>query len=131
MVSIWLCRLPTHCFICLRIFVINPGSSRGFPVAQTVKNLPARWETWVRSLGQEDPLENEMAIHSSMLAWRTPWTDILVGYSPWGCKESDTTEPQTHWQLKSLGKEVEKTKPCSAVISPSFLYSVLQSRSEL
>jgi len=41
-------------------------------VAQTVKNLPAKWETWVRSLGWEDPLEEGMAIHSSILAWRIP-----------------------------------------------------------
>ena len=39
-------------------------------VAQTVKNLPATWETWVRSLGREDPLEEGMATHSSILAWR-------------------------------------------------------------
>ena len=41
-------------------------------VAQTVKNLPAMWETWVRSLGWEDPLEEGMATHSSILAWRIP-----------------------------------------------------------
>ena len=40
-----------------------------------VKNLPAMTETWVRSLGQEDPLEKEMAIHSSILAWEIPWTE--------------------------------------------------------
>ena len=44
-------------------------------VAQMVKNLPATWETWVRSLGQEDPLEEGMAIHSSILAWRIPWIE--------------------------------------------------------
>ena len=49
-------------------------------VAQLVKNLPAIQETWVRSLGWEDPLEKEMATHSSILAWKIPWTD-LVGYS--------------------------------------------------
>ena len=40
-----------------------------------VKRLPAMWETWVQSLGQEDPLEKEMATHSSILAWRIPWTE--------------------------------------------------------
>ena len=40
-----------------------------------VKNLPAMQETWALSLGQEDPLEKEMAIHSSILAWRIPWTE--------------------------------------------------------
>ena len=45
-----------------------------FLVAQTVKNLPAMWETWVQFLGQEDPLEEEMTAHSSILAWEIPWT---------------------------------------------------------
>ena len=45
-------------------------------VAQRIKHLPAMWETWVQSLGQEDPLEKEMAIHSSILAWRIPWTEM-------------------------------------------------------
>ena len=44
-------------------------------VAQMVKRLPAMQETWVRSLGREDPLEKEMATHSSILAWRIPWTE--------------------------------------------------------
>ena len=57
-----------------------------------VKNLPAKQEIWVRSLGQEDSLEMEMATHSSTLAWEIPWTEDLVGYSPWDCKELDTTE---------------------------------------
>ena len=42
---------------------------------QTVKRLPAMWETRVRFLGREDPLEKEMAIHSSTLAWKIPWTE--------------------------------------------------------
>ena len=44
-------------------------------VAQTVKNLPAMQETWVSSLGQKDPLEKGMSTHSSILAWRIPWTE--------------------------------------------------------
>ena len=44
------------------------------PIAQSVKNLPAMQETWVRSLGREDPLEKEMATYSSILAWKIPWT---------------------------------------------------------
>ena len=47
---------------------------------------------WVQSLGWEDPLEKEMATHSNMLAWEIPWTEEPGGYSPWGCKELDTTE---------------------------------------
>ena len=58
-----------------------------------VKNLPAMQETWVRTLGQEDPLEKAMAIHFSVLAWRIPWTEEPGRlYSPWGLKELDTTE---------------------------------------
>ena len=56
-------------------------------VAQLVKNLPAMWETWVRSLGWEDPLEKGKATHSSILAG-----EFHGLYSPWGCKESNTTE---------------------------------------
>ena len=44
-------------------------------VAQTVKHLPTMWETWVQSLGREDPLEKDMATHSSILAWKIPWTE--------------------------------------------------------
>ena len=46
-------------------------------MAQTVKRLPAMRETWVRFLGREDPLEKEMAIHSSTLAWKIPWMEEL------------------------------------------------------
>ena len=53
-------------------------------------------ETWVQSLGQEDPLEKEMAPHSSTLAWKIPCTEEVVGYSPQGRKESDTTEQLSH-----------------------------------
>ena len=55
-------------------------------MAQLVKNLPAMWETWVRSLGWEDPLEKGKATHSSILAWRIPWTIVR------GVTESDTTD---------------------------------------
>jgi len=67
-------------------------SLRASLVAQRLKHLPAMWETWVRSLGQEDPLEKEMATHSSILAWRIPWTEELGGLQSMGRKESDTTE---------------------------------------
>jgi len=48
-------------------------------------------ETQARSLGQEDPLKKVMATHSSILAWRIPWTEDLPGYSPWDGKELDMT----------------------------------------
>ena len=54
--------------------------------------MPVMQETQLQSLDQEDPLEKGMATHSSILAGRIPWTEEPVGYSPWGHKESDTTE---------------------------------------
>ena len=64
-----------------------PGGGIGYPlqyswtslVAQLVKNPPAMWETWVWFLGWEDPLEQGMATHSSILAWRIPWTVYIHG----------------------------------------------------
>ena len=53
-------------------------------MAQRLKRLPAMWETWVRSLGQGDPLEKEMATHSSIVAWRIPWTEELGGLESMG-----------------------------------------------
>ena len=53
-------------------------------VAQKLKRLPAMRETWVRSLGQEDPLEKEMATHSTILAWRIPWMEETCGLQSTG-----------------------------------------------
>ena len=64
-------------------------------------------ETWVQSLGWEDPLEEGMATHSSILAWRIPWIEEPGGlYTPRGHKESDTTEPRTTAQHRVGGGEV-------------------------
>ena len=90
-----------------------PGSGRspekgiGYPlqyswaslVALTVKNPSAKQETWVRSLDWKDPLEEGMATHSSILAWRL----FMAGYSPW-CKESDTTEQLTTAQHRRMSR---------------------------
>ena len=57
-------------------------------VAQMVKTLPAMQETWVRSLGQEDPLEKGMATHSSILAWRIPWTEEPGRWVVWNFQKS-------------------------------------------
>ena len=56
--------------------------SWSFLVAWLVKNLPAMRETWVRALAWEDPLEKEMAIHSSTIAWKIPWTEELAIFPP-------------------------------------------------
>ena len=91
-----------HCFLFFPIYLPwsdgnqMPWSSSfwmlSFKLASSVKRLPTIRETWVWSLGQEDPLEKEMETHYSNLAWKIPWTKSLVGYIPWGCKESNTTE---------------------------------------
>ena len=54
------------------------------PVAQMVKNLPAIQETWVQSLGQEDPLEKEKATYSTIIAWKIPWTEEPDGLCSMG-----------------------------------------------
>ena len=88
----------------------NPGEWIGYPlqyswaslVAQTLKNPPATWETWVQSLGWENPLEEGMVTHSSILAWRIPmdrrtWRDTIHGVA-----ELDTTEWLSTAQHKDL-----------------------------
>ena len=73
------------------LYILNIDSlvaQRTSPVAQTVKNLPAMLETWIQYLGQEDPLEKEMAIHSIILAWRTPWTEELGGLKSRGLQRA-------------------------------------------
>ena len=70
----------------------SPGEGIGYPlqyswaslVVQLVKNPPAMWETWVRSLGWKDPLKEGMATHSSILDWRIPWTEEPGGLETTG-----------------------------------------------
>ena len=71
--------------------------------AQLVKNLPAMWETQVQSLGREDPLEKEMATHSSILAWRIPWTKEPGRLQSMG-SQRDTTEWLTHLTCSHISK---------------------------
>ena len=68
----------------LTIFIHIYTESGASLVAQRLKCLPAMWETRVRSLGREDPLEKEMATHSRILAWRTPWTEKPGGLQSMG-----------------------------------------------
>ena len=73
--SHWKAEIPDDCdaFVC---WYGSPFLSlTASLVAQRVKRFPTMWETWVRSLGQKDPLEKEMATHSSTLAWKIPWTE--------------------------------------------------------
>ena len=68
-------------------YILSPPSVPSL-VAQMVKNLPAMQETWVRSLGREDPLEEGMASHSNILAWRIPWTEEAGGLHSVGTKRA-------------------------------------------
>ena len=72
-------------------FMCLPNYEGASLVAQLVKSLPAVQETWVRFLGQEDLLEKEMATHSSIIAWRIPWTEEPGGLQSTGLQELDTT----------------------------------------
>ena len=99
-------------------------------VAQTVKDLPAMWETWVQSLGWEDPLEEGMATHSSVFAWRIPWTEEPWGLQSCGHKESDTIErPSTAWHSINRiplepGHYADQSKECLYLLISASLGSV-------
>ena len=66
------------------LFMFKKKQAKASLVAQRLKCLPAMQETWVRSLGWEDPLEKEMATRSSILAWRIPWMEEPGGLQPMG-----------------------------------------------
>ena len=74
----------------------------GFQMAQMVKNLPAVWETWVWCLGQEDPLEKEMAIHPSIPARRIPWTEEPCNPRVHGVAKSQTQLSNQHFHFQLL-----------------------------
>ena len=80
------------------------GDSRAFLLTQLVENSPSVQEMQVRSLGQENPLEKEMATHSSILAWTIPWTPASDGLQSTGSQESDTTEQLNHRVIRVLAK---------------------------
>ena len=73
--------------LCGQTDSLTSTHTRASLVAQTVKNLPAMLETWVRLLVWEGPLQKSMATHSSILAWRIPRTEEPGGYGSWGRKE--------------------------------------------
>ena len=74
-------------------------------VAQMVKHLSTMWETWVRSLGQKDPLEKEMASHSSILAWRIPWMEEPGGLQSTGSQSWTRLSDFTSLQDKDFEME--------------------------
>ena len=95
-------------------------------MAQMVKKLPAMWETWVQSLGREDPLEEGMATHSSILAWRIPmdrgaWWTTVCGVTKSQTQLSDSAQHMS----KTLGTEIgtcEVQMKCYANISCYFYW---------
>ena len=78
-------------------FTLKSNTNVKFPdflmlsLAQMVKNLPVTWDIHIQSLRREDPLEEKMAPHSNILAWKIPWTEEPAGLQSMGQKDSDTT----------------------------------------
>ena len=79
-------------------------------MVQVVKNLPAMQETQVRSLGQEDPLEKGMGTHSSILAWRIPWTEKPGGLQSRGSQESDNLRKTQGSQINIFKINIKNIK---------------------
>ena len=98
----------------ISVLIPNVGATS---VAQTVKNLPAVWETqetWARSLGQEDPLEKEVATHSSILAWRIPWTE-----EPGGLQSMESHRARHDWATHTHTHTLSLSLSLSLHLSPS------------
>ena len=88
-----------------------------FPITQMVKNLPAMQETWVRSLGQEDPLEKGKATHSSILAWRIPWTE-----EPGGLQSVGSQRFRHDWTTNTAILLITTTKTRARFLTVSKMY---------
>ena len=93
----------------------------GFPGGSVVKNLPVMQETWVRSLGQKYPLEEEMATHSSILAWEIPWTEEPGGLQSMGLqrvrhhlatKPAPSPPPPPLYMQWNITQPLKRMKPC-------------------
>ena len=96
------------------------GGERGFPGGSVIKNPSAKQQVWVWSPVQEDPLEKKMATHSSILAWRIPWTEEPGSCSPCGHKELDITESPNNKRRRrdrwKKGQELRWTNMCISVL---------------
>ena len=109
------CEMSTIVQDCKQSLAFPSLGLRTSLVAQTVKCLSTMWETWVRSLGWEDPLERKWQSPPVPLPGKSHGQKTLVGYSPWGCKESDTTE-RLHFHF-SLGLEWKLTFSIAVTIA--------------
>ena len=125
------------------MYFVSP--SKPSLVAQMVKNLPAIQKTWIQSLGWEDPLEKEMVTHSSILTWKTPWTEELGRLQSMGSQrvrpdwETSTFTFNAKWQkhlpLQALPSLMELTVPkfsgwCQGICSHSWWLSTLHGSDE-
>ena len=100
--------------MCFKHYFTVSGASL---VAQTVKNLPAVWETQVWSMGQEDPLEKRMATHSSILGWRIPWTEEPGGSMQLQRVEHEwATNTHTHSLLVTESPECALSPTCEVTL---------------
>ena len=90
-------------------------------VAQRLKCLPAMRETWVRFLGRKDPLEKEMATHSSILVWRIPWTEEPGGLQSMGSQRVDTAE-RLHFTQYHAFSFIHKHPPTPHTYTQRFIY---------
>ena len=93
-------------------------------VAQMIDHLPATQETWVRSLGQEDPLEEEMTTHSSILAWRIPWTEEPGG------PQSIGSQRVGHDLATSLFRDCDASLPVSPATACQVIHAGLRPSGE-
>ena len=103
-------------------YLLAYAQTQASQVVQRLKHLPSMQESWVRSLGWEDPLEKEIATHSSILAWKPHGQRSLVGYTPRGSKESDTTERLhflAHTHVHWVGAAIQPSHPLSTPFSSS------------
>ena len=104
-----------YVYVC--VYYINGASL----LAQTVKNLPAVQETWVQSLGWEDPLEKvekAMAPHSSTLSWKIPWTEELGRLQSMGSLRDTTEQLDFHFSLSCIGEGNGNPLQCSCLENP-------------
>ena len=88
-------------------------------VAQRLKHLPAMRETWVRSLGREDPLEKEMPTHSSILAWRVPWAEEPGGLQSTGSQRVGHHSDFTHFKVWFKIESTREKKKCRKNNNPT------------
>ena len=84
---------------------------KNLPDGSVVKNLLVIYENWTLSLGWKDPLEKGTATHSSILAWRSPWTGEPVGYCPWNRRFRHDWVTNTHFMVKGKKNEAKRQRP--------------------